>query len=167
MPRVVITHAVADIDRWLKGNAGRTAAIESGSRQQRNRLRRKRREQQHRDHRRRRRPLRHPEDAGLPAARGGGRNGRTRRDPPNHGLHRGVVPRPSPKAETKTRKDVLSGRSDRRHRVPARDQSSPSRSSSSVRARSSAVSTRLRHVANIPSSTLTCIPDTSWQPRSL
>ena len=31
MPRVVITHAVADIDRWLKGNAGRTAAIESGS----------------------------------------------------------------------------------------------------------------------------------------
>ena len=31
MPKVVITHAVVDIDRWLKGKAGRTAAIESAS----------------------------------------------------------------------------------------------------------------------------------------
>ena len=31
MPRVVITHAVEDIDRWLKGNAERAAAIESGT----------------------------------------------------------------------------------------------------------------------------------------
>lgn len=31
MPRVVITHAVEDIDRWLKGKAGRAAAIESGT----------------------------------------------------------------------------------------------------------------------------------------
>jgi len=31
VPRVVITHAVEDIDRWLQGNAKRTAAIESGT----------------------------------------------------------------------------------------------------------------------------------------
>ena len=31
MPRVVITHAVEDIDRWLQGKAGRAAAIESGT----------------------------------------------------------------------------------------------------------------------------------------
>ena len=31
MPRVVITHAVEDIDRWLQGKAKRTAAIESGT----------------------------------------------------------------------------------------------------------------------------------------
>ena len=31
MPRVVITHAVEDIDRWLEGKAGRAAAIESGT----------------------------------------------------------------------------------------------------------------------------------------
>ena len=31
MPGVVITHAVVDIERWLKGKAGRAAAIESGS----------------------------------------------------------------------------------------------------------------------------------------
>ncbi len=31
MPRVVITHAVLDIERWLKGKAERAAAIESGS----------------------------------------------------------------------------------------------------------------------------------------
>jgi hypothetical protein len=31
MPKIVVTHAVADIDRWLAGNAGRTAAIESVS----------------------------------------------------------------------------------------------------------------------------------------
>ena len=31
MPRVVITHAVADVERWLKGKAERAAAIESGS----------------------------------------------------------------------------------------------------------------------------------------
>ena len=31
MPRVVITHAVEDIDRWLEGKAERAAAIESGS----------------------------------------------------------------------------------------------------------------------------------------
>jgi hypothetical protein len=31
MPRIVITHAVVDIERWLKGKAKRTAAIESGS----------------------------------------------------------------------------------------------------------------------------------------
>ena len=31
MPRVVITHAVEDIDRWLQGKAGRVAAIESGT----------------------------------------------------------------------------------------------------------------------------------------
>ena len=31
MPRVVITHAVEDIDRWLQGSAERAAAIESGT----------------------------------------------------------------------------------------------------------------------------------------
>jgi hypothetical protein len=31
MPRVVITHAVADVERWLEGKADRAAAIESGS----------------------------------------------------------------------------------------------------------------------------------------
>lgn len=31
MPRVVITHAVQDIDRWLEGKAERAAAIESGT----------------------------------------------------------------------------------------------------------------------------------------
>ena len=31
MPRVVITHAVQDIDRWLQGKAERAAAIESGT----------------------------------------------------------------------------------------------------------------------------------------
>jgi hypothetical protein len=31
MPRVVITHAVEDVERWLNGRAGRAAAIESGS----------------------------------------------------------------------------------------------------------------------------------------
>ena len=27
MPRIVITHAVQDVDRWLKGTAERTAAL--------------------------------------------------------------------------------------------------------------------------------------------
>ena len=31
MPKVIITHAVADIDRWLAGSADRSAAIESAS----------------------------------------------------------------------------------------------------------------------------------------
>ena len=31
MPRVVITHAVVDTERWLKGKAARAQAIESGS----------------------------------------------------------------------------------------------------------------------------------------
>ena len=31
MPKVVITHAVEDIDRWLQGRAERAAAIESGT----------------------------------------------------------------------------------------------------------------------------------------
>jgi hypothetical protein len=31
MPKVVLTHAVADIDRWLEGKAERAAAIEAGS----------------------------------------------------------------------------------------------------------------------------------------
>ena len=31
MPKVVITHAVEDIDRWLQGTEGRAAAIESGT----------------------------------------------------------------------------------------------------------------------------------------
>lgn len=31
MPKVVITHAVQDIDRWLAGKAERAGAIESGS----------------------------------------------------------------------------------------------------------------------------------------
>lgn len=31
MPRVVITHAVADVERWLSGKAERAAAIESMS----------------------------------------------------------------------------------------------------------------------------------------
>lgn len=31
MPKVVITHAVVDIERWLKGKAERAEAIESGS----------------------------------------------------------------------------------------------------------------------------------------
>ena len=29
MPKVVLTHAVVDIDRWLRGKAERAAAIES------------------------------------------------------------------------------------------------------------------------------------------
>ena len=31
MTRVVITHAVEDLDRWLQGKAERAAAIESGT----------------------------------------------------------------------------------------------------------------------------------------
>jgi len=31
MPRVVMTHAVEDVQRWLKGKAVRAATIESGS----------------------------------------------------------------------------------------------------------------------------------------
>ena len=31
MPRVVVTHAVEDIGRWLEGKSERAAAIESGS----------------------------------------------------------------------------------------------------------------------------------------
>jgi hypothetical protein len=31
MPRVVFTHAVQDLDRWLQGKAERAAAIESGT----------------------------------------------------------------------------------------------------------------------------------------
>ena len=31
MPKVVITHAVEDIERWLQGKEGRAAAIESGT----------------------------------------------------------------------------------------------------------------------------------------
>jgi hypothetical protein len=31
MPKVVITHSVQDIDRWLQGKADRAAAIESGT----------------------------------------------------------------------------------------------------------------------------------------
>jgi hypothetical protein len=31
MPKVVITHAVVEIDRWSEGKAERAAAIESGS----------------------------------------------------------------------------------------------------------------------------------------
>ena len=31
MPKVVVTHAVEDIDRWLQGKAARAAAIESGT----------------------------------------------------------------------------------------------------------------------------------------
>jgi hypothetical protein len=31
MPRVIITHAVQDSDRWLQGKAERAAAIESGT----------------------------------------------------------------------------------------------------------------------------------------
>jgi hypothetical protein len=31
MPKVVITHAVEDIDRWLQGKSERASAIESGS----------------------------------------------------------------------------------------------------------------------------------------
>ena len=31
MPRMVLTHAVADIGRWIEGKAERAAAIESGS----------------------------------------------------------------------------------------------------------------------------------------
>jgi hypothetical protein len=31
VPKLVITHAVQDIDRWLAGKAERAAAIESGS----------------------------------------------------------------------------------------------------------------------------------------
>ena len=31
MPKVVITHAVQDIDRWLQGKAERAAAVESGT----------------------------------------------------------------------------------------------------------------------------------------
>jgi hypothetical protein len=31
MTKIVVTHAVVDIDRWLKGKAGRAAAFESFS----------------------------------------------------------------------------------------------------------------------------------------
>lgn len=31
MPRVVLTHAVVDVERWLEGKAERASAIESGS----------------------------------------------------------------------------------------------------------------------------------------
>ena len=31
MPRIIATHAVEDLQRWLNGKAGRAAAIESGS----------------------------------------------------------------------------------------------------------------------------------------
>lgn len=31
MPRLVLTHAVVDVERWLAGKADRAAAIESGS----------------------------------------------------------------------------------------------------------------------------------------
>jgi len=31
MPKVVLTHGVVDVDRWLRGKADRAAAIESGS----------------------------------------------------------------------------------------------------------------------------------------
>ena len=31
MPKIVITHAVVDIDRWLEGKAGRAEAIQSAS----------------------------------------------------------------------------------------------------------------------------------------
>jgi hypothetical protein len=31
MPKVVITHSVQDIDRWLQGKSERAAAIESGT----------------------------------------------------------------------------------------------------------------------------------------
>ena len=31
MPKVVVTHAVEDIDRWLQGKDKRAAAIESGT----------------------------------------------------------------------------------------------------------------------------------------
>jgi hypothetical protein len=31
MPRIVITHAVADVARWLKGKTDRAEAIESGT----------------------------------------------------------------------------------------------------------------------------------------
>jgi hypothetical protein len=31
MPKVIVTHAVADIERWLEGKTERAAAIESGS----------------------------------------------------------------------------------------------------------------------------------------
>ena len=31
MPKVVITHTVQDIDRWLQGKAERAAALESGT----------------------------------------------------------------------------------------------------------------------------------------
>jgi len=31
VPRMVLTHAVVDIERWLEGKAERAAAIESGS----------------------------------------------------------------------------------------------------------------------------------------
>jgi len=31
VPKVVVTHAVEDIDRWLQGKEGRAAAIESGT----------------------------------------------------------------------------------------------------------------------------------------
>ncbi len=31
MPRIVITHAVEDIERWLQGKAERAAVIESGT----------------------------------------------------------------------------------------------------------------------------------------
>lgn len=31
MPRIVVTHAVVDIERWLKGKSERAAAIESAT----------------------------------------------------------------------------------------------------------------------------------------
>jgi hypothetical protein len=31
MPRIIVTHAVVDVERWLKGKADRAAAIEAAS----------------------------------------------------------------------------------------------------------------------------------------
>jgi hypothetical protein len=31
LPKIVLTHAVEDLDRWLRGKAERAAAIESGT----------------------------------------------------------------------------------------------------------------------------------------
>ena len=99
MPRIVITHAVADIERWLEGKAERAAAIESGSGSNVTDFVAQGRKQQHRHHRRRGRRRRHAGDVGLTASGGRGKDARARRRASHHRVRRselargGLVPR--------------------------------------------------------------------------
>ena len=92
MPKMVVTHSVVDIERWLGGKAERSELI-GKVRHRRYGLRRGRREQQRRHHGR---YPRHGRPAGahdLAFARGCRRGGAPRRDTADHRLHRKVVGR--------------------------------------------------------------------------